>query len=111
MAPEQNRQTPSYLGPPVDCWALGALLFEMLVGKPAFNGGGLAQIAQRIRTASYEPWNGRTPVSAEAKAVVRWILTCDPAQRPRMNTIADHPFVVAGRRGERTDADALVHQG
>ena len=132
MAPEQNKSQPSYLGPPVDCWArefsgpsnsvsfarwvvpfdalharlttrftplsappklaVGAMLYEMLAGKPAFNGSGLGQIAQRIRTANHEPWNGRTPVTAEAKALVKRIFTCDASQRPSMVNIMDDPW-------------------
>jgi serine/threonine protein kinase len=93
MAPEQNKAAPSYFGQPVDCWALGAMLYEMLAGRPAFNGAGLAQIAQRIRTGSFEPWNTRAPVSTEAKGVVKWILNPDPTQRPSMQQIVEDPWV------------------
>ena len=68
------------------------MVYEMLAGKPAFNGSGLGQIAQRIRTANHEQWNGRTPVTAEAKALVKRILTCDPSQRPSMTSILEDPW-------------------
>ncbi|MEE8218337.1 MAG: serine/threonine-protein kinase, partial [Vicinamibacteria bacterium] len=46
MAPEQVDGTE--LGPATDVFAAGALLFEMLAGRPAFEGQGLAQILHGV---------------------------------------------------------------
>jgi serine/threonine protein kinase/tetratricopeptide (TPR) repeat protein len=46
MAPEQIRG--EELGPAVDLFATGALLFQMLAGRPAFDGGGLAEILNSV---------------------------------------------------------------
>lgn len=91
MAPEQQTASPSYLGPPVDCWALGALIFEMLEGRPAFNGGSLQQVSQRIRTAAHEQF--RTNASAESRALVKSLITSSPTKRASMETIMAQPWI------------------
>eukprot|EP00966_Prymnesium_polylepis_P023407 538870-Prymnesium_polylepis.1 len=47
MAPELSRREP-YHGPPVDVWALCAVVYEMLHGKAAFRGSSMEQLGIRI---------------------------------------------------------------
>ncbi len=50
MAPEQTHPDQA-LGPPADLFALGALLYEMLMGKPMFRAESNLQTIQRVRRA------------------------------------------------------------
>jgi len=82
MAPEQ------FLGEKMDhrgdIYSLGALAFEMLVGRPPFGGSSLAQMAMdhvhSVPDAVTEA-SGRTDIPAVLNALVARCLAKDPAQR------------------------------
>lgn len=50
MAPEQFD---GHAGPPVDCWALGVLLYELLTGHPPFDGRTEVEIGQKVKRGEY----------------------------------------------------------
>lgn len=84
MAPELIANKP-YFGPPVDCWALGALLYELVHNKIAFRGESMAQLHIRIRKAAHSPFAPET--SSKAKGVIKKALTVDVAERADAATI------------------------
>ena len=56
MAPELIDESLSYLGPPVDMWALGAVVYELIHGRMAFSGvNDAVQLYSRIRKVSHQP--------------------------------------------------------
>jgi serine/threonine protein kinase/tetratricopeptide (TPR) repeat protein len=78
MAPEQIRG--EEVGPAVDLFATGALLFEMLAGRPAFEGKGLAQM---LHATLHEqpPALAGSPQAAAVDRVIRRALEKAPARR------------------------------
>jgi non-specific serine/threonine protein kinase len=78
MAPEQIRG--EEVGAAVDLFATGALLFEMLAGRPAFEGKGLAGI---LHAALHEqpPALAGSPQAAAVDRVIRRALEKAPARR------------------------------
>ncbi|MFI6295276.1 protein kinase [Nonomuraea sp. NPDC050790] len=69
-------------GPAADLYALAAVCYEMLCGRPPFEGEG-EELAERIRTAEPEPPTRHRPaVPAELEQLLLASLAKDPAARP-----------------------------
>jgi serine/threonine protein kinase len=75
LAPEQVAEHGAYKS--ADIYAIGALLFEMLTGKPPFGNESPADVSRRIRTArapdvdEFAPDMPRHVVEATAKALAK----------------------------------------
>ena len=53
MAPELVRGG-AYFGPPVDCWALGVFLYELLHNRPPFRAQTMQDLNVRIMKCSFD---------------------------------------------------------
>jgi Protein tyrosine and serine/threonine kinase/WD40-like Beta Propeller Repeat len=85
MSPEQARGEAATTKS--DIWAFGAIVFELLTGKAAFDGGSPAEILSKVLTA--EPDLGALPpdVPAAIRVLVQRCLRKDPLRR--MHHIGD----------------------
>jgi serine/threonine protein kinase len=88
MAPEQAQGEP--VDPRADIFALGALSFEMLAGRPLFDGASPQEVLQRVLSAPIPELRALNPeVPAELDAILRRMLSRDRAGRPADgNTLA-----------------------
>jgi eukaryotic-like serine/threonine-protein kinase len=83
MSPEQATGDVS-VGPATDVWALGCVLYEMLVGEPPYTGSTPQAVLGKIITAEPASITGsRRTVAANVDAAVRQALEKVPADRFR----------------------------
>ena len=88
MSPEQARGKP--VDQRADIWAFGCLLYEMLVGKPTFDGSDAAELLVSVMTKEPE-WEGLPHDTPEPiRRLLRRCLQKDPRKRLRHIGDAGH---------------------
>jgi hypothetical protein len=93
--------TPNYISPEVlhghryskevDIWALGVILYTLLVGKCPFQSFDVKSTYKNIKTNKFIFPDNRF-FSDNAKMLIRELLQSDPRKRPCFETILNHPF-------------------
>uniref|UniRef100_A0A8C0YDH9 Serine/threonine-protein kinase PLK n=2 Tax=Cyprinus carpio TaxID=7962 RepID=A0A8C0YDH9_CYPCA len=108
LEPVSNRRkticgTPNYLSPEVlnkqghgwesDVWALGCVMYTMLLGKPPFETTNLKETYRCIREAHYTI---PASLSLPAKQLISGMLAQNPVDRPHLDDIIRHEFFTQG---------------
>jgi tetratricopeptide (TPR) repeat protein/predicted Ser/Thr protein kinase len=91
MAPEQAAGKVSDIGPPTDIYALGAILYEMLTGRPPFRGESLWDTIAKVREeAPVQPRRIKPQVPADLETICLKCLEKERARRyPTAEALAD----------------------
>ncbi len=99
LAPEQLQGHPA--GVASDIWALGALFYEMLTGRKAFEGGTWGELYTAISSAAYTPPTTFVPeLSPDLERIIATCLKKQPAQRyPTAAALANDLRIAAFPRG------------
>ena len=84
MSPEQATGKNTAVDARTDVFALGAIVYEMLGGQPAFAGGSLAEVVYRVVHGEPTPLRELAPALPEnVLTAVERALQKDPAARPQ----------------------------
>ena len=98
-------------GPEVDCWAVGILAYECLVGRTPFEGGETSEVYERITRgfAGFGDEDGDDDaggaLSAEAKDFIARCLTHDPKARVTAKQMLAHPWIARHAPSDQSGGD------
>lgn len=96
-----------------DLWSIGTILFELLAGKPPFNGANHVQLLRNIeRNDAKLPDHVAARLSAPCKSLLGRLLQRNPVERISFEEFFSHPFLTgdAGRDDEKHLQPAAVSQ-
>ncbi|MCG5051860.1 MAG: serine/threonine protein kinase [Myxococcales bacterium] len=111
MAPEQADGHPADARS--DIYAVGAILYEMVTGYPAFAGRGYADVlVKKTREKPRSPRELRPEMSKELEDVVMWALDRDPGRRPQSMAQLEYALTkIARGRGQAVAALLGIEAG
>ncbi|KAJ3074365.1 Map microtubule affinity-regulating kinase [Podochytrium sp. JEL0797] len=85
-----------YVGPEVDIWSMGVILFALLAGKLPFRDSNVKDLYKKITSSAFDlpPCIGK-----ESGDLIKIMLKADPTERASLEQIRNHEWVTAGYEG------------
>ena len=97
--------TPNYIAPEVlygtghsyevDIWAIGVIIYTLLIGKPPFETREVKTTYTKIKKADFS-FPITSKISVAAKNIIKKILVLDPKKRPSLNELLSYDFFNQG---------------
>lgn len=94
--------TPNYIAPEVlykqaysyeaDVWALGCILYALLVGQPPFDTASLKETYARICNNHYREVDDSI-ASRNGQDLIKWLLQPNPELRPSLERVKEHAYL------------------
>eukprot|EP00163_Fabomonas_tropica_P009380 TRINITY_DN1918_c0_g1_i3.p1 TRINITY_DN1918_c0_g1~~TRINITY_DN1918_c0_g1_i3.p1 ORF type:complete len:654 (-),score=71.25 TRINITY_DN1918_c0_g1_i3:12-1973(-) len=78
-----------------DLWSVGAILYEMVCGRPPFNGENHVQLLKEINSTSLH-WPSNANLSATTMDLIAHLLRKNPIERISFEEFFMHPFLKNG---------------
>jgi hypothetical protein len=86
--------------PQADLWSVGTILFELLAGRPPFNGTNHVHLLRNIERADAKlPEHIAARLSAPCRALIGGLLKRNPVQRLTFEEFFGHPFLTGAGAG------------
>ncbi|XP_014677726.1 PREDICTED: serine/threonine-protein kinase PLK2-like [Priapulus caudatus] len=109
--------TPNYIAPEVlnkeghgyeaDFWAIGCIMYALLVGRPPFETATLKDTYARISANRYTL---PSYLSSSARSLIIQLLNPDPSLRPTLDATLQHPFFSSGLLPKSLPGSCCTHQ-
>ena len=74
----------------IDIWELGAICYQMLVGKPVFDGNSLNDLVRKVEEGIYQV---PTTLSREIVSFLNCMLRSESTKRKTAEELSKHPFI------------------
>lgn len=110
MAPEMI-DSKNDIGPAIDWWAIGCIIYELIVGIPPFNAESIEIVWDNVRNCKLDWPNigyDENSMSPEAQDLIKRLLEVDPSNRiSSLDEVQDHPFFKGSFKLSGIDWDNL----
>jgi [calcium/calmodulin-dependent protein kinase] kinase len=93
LAPEVI-DSPRFLGPPLDVWALGVCLYYFVYCRLPFTGFNTMELYRAIVHKEVNLDDHEHEISSELKSLLRSMLDKDPANRASLSDVMAHPWML-----------------
>ncbi|RPB10851.1 Pkinase-domain-containing protein [Morchella conica CCBAS932] len=89
-------QAKQYIGPEVDVWSFGIVLYVLVCGKVPFDDQSMPALHAKIKrgVVDYPQW-----LSGDCRNLLARMLVTDPRQRASLQEILNHPWILKGFPG------------